>query len=48
MLFMLVAVFVFTVPVQAASAKLSKKSATLAVGETLKLKVSGGSGKDYL
>lgn len=45
MLFMLVAVFVFTVPAQAAGAKLSKKSATLFVGETLKLKVTGGSGK---
>lgn len=45
MLFMLVAVFAFAMPAQAASAKLSKKSATLVVGETLKLKVSGGSGK---
>lgn len=45
MLFMLAAVFLFTVPVQAASAKLSKKSATLVVGETLKLKVTGGLGK---
>lgn len=44
MLFMLVAVFVFTVPAQAADAKISKKSATLVVGETLKLKVTGGSG----
>lgn len=45
MLFMLVTVFVFTVPVQAASAKISKKDAELVVGETLKLKVTGGSGK---
>lgn len=45
LLLMLVAVFVFAVPTQSAGAKLSEKSVTLVVGETLKLKVIGGSGK---
>lgn len=45
MLLMFVALFAFAVPAQAASSKLSKKNATLVVGETLKLKVTSGSGK---
>lgn len=45
-LLMLTLVFGITVPCEAASkAKLSKTSTTLCVGETLQLKLTGGSGK---